>query len=85
MYGIYVAPPGLAMPCEALWLEDDFGFDCGVMRGIALTKRVKREERLGVMSGRLTDEAEELLGVSMKLLVMECSDETIVLTESRNC
>jgi len=88
VYGVCVAPPEARFPREALWFKDDLkslGFDCGVMRGIALTKRVKRDSRRGVMSGRLTDEADELLGVSMKLLVIECSDETMVLTESRSC
>jgi hypothetical protein len=81
---MWVAPPEARLPREVLWFKD-LGFDCGVLRGMALTKRVKRDSRLGVMSGRLTDDADELLGVSMKLLVIECSDETMVLTESRSC
>lgn len=64
----------------------DEGVCLEILRGMELWKTLF-PRRLGVtlLLRALTDDAEELRGVSRRLLVMDCSEDNMVLMESRNC
>lgn len=62
----------------------------GMLLGMALLKSVFPIRRCGGLLvyrllGGLMEDAEELLGVSTRLLAIDCSEDNIVLIESRSC